>query len=547
MVEGSLDDGNFLVRVRAQVMTRDDSTGGWVPMGGGGLSNVSVRKRIISEDEKKPEYVICGKRISDQTIVLSCTIKRDFQYNKVMPTFHHWRTGDKKFGLTFQTAADARAFDKGVRTAVEDLLEGVGCGQRIRGGDDAGDDDVFMALELPIESRSSTGSSSESANGMNTCRPTSATSSIPGDTFSVSSSPYSHPHSNQHQHLQYIHFMKPSRTMPGVSSSGTSGLTSSISVGAGDLQKVQGEDIWVKERTHLKDSNPNDPDKIELSTLGSYSYVQFSKDRAASRAEHEYCYPAIETMKMTKEEYSTGSLKKSVSTVSSEPPLLPSKSSRKESRRQQASPTQLKCRLCLDEYTEDTNHPGSCRFGPDRTLNCIGHVTCYSCAHCMLYHCMSDAEGDFNDHPCTCDASSDDHCRRRWTGLALLSIFVPCLWCYLPLRACHRCGVSCGYCGGKHQPEQQPRERFALTDGTEELMRNMKTYMVPSNGISKCEPPPDGTSRCYLLVVHAADGTFECEPPSGHAARWDIQVRATVMTRRRLDIQVRATGGTHPA
>ena len=41
-----------------------------------------------------------------------------------MPTFHHWKTGNKKFGLTFQTAADARAFDKGVRLAIEDLLDG---------------------------------------------------------------------------------------------------------------------------------------------------------------------------------------------------------------------------------------------------------------------------------------------------------------------------------------------------------------------------------------------------------------------------------------
>nr|CAD7204478.1 unnamed protein product [Timema douglasi] len=56
-------------------------------------------------------------------VVLSCTIKKDFEYNKVMPTFHHWKTGDKKFGLTFQTAADARAFDKGVRMAVEELLD----------------------------------------------------------------------------------------------------------------------------------------------------------------------------------------------------------------------------------------------------------------------------------------------------------------------------------------------------------------------------------------------------------------------------------------
>lgn len=41
-----------------------------------------------------------------------------------MPTFHHWVTGDHKFGLTFQTAADARAFDKGVRSAVDEILEG---------------------------------------------------------------------------------------------------------------------------------------------------------------------------------------------------------------------------------------------------------------------------------------------------------------------------------------------------------------------------------------------------------------------------------------
>lgn len=43
-----ISSGNYLVRVRAQVMTRDDSSGGWVPLGGGGLSNVSVRRRSPS-------------------------------------------------------------------------------------------------------------------------------------------------------------------------------------------------------------------------------------------------------------------------------------------------------------------------------------------------------------------------------------------------------------------------------------------------------------------------------------------------------------------
>ena len=53
-------------------MMRDDSTGGWVPVGGGGLSNVSVQKqKIFHEDEDqlcKHEYLIDGKRISDQAV-----------------------------------------------------------------------------------------------------------------------------------------------------------------------------------------------------------------------------------------------------------------------------------------------------------------------------------------------------------------------------------------------------------------------------------------------------------------------------------------------
>lgn len=60
--------GNYLVRVRAQVMTRDDSTGGWVPMGAGGLSHVCVCKGSVSGEDDKLEYLIYGKRIADQSV-----------------------------------------------------------------------------------------------------------------------------------------------------------------------------------------------------------------------------------------------------------------------------------------------------------------------------------------------------------------------------------------------------------------------------------------------------------------------------------------------
>lgn len=42
-----------------------------------------------------------------------------------MPTFHHWRAGTQRNGLTFQTAADARAFDKGVVRAYNELIDGM--------------------------------------------------------------------------------------------------------------------------------------------------------------------------------------------------------------------------------------------------------------------------------------------------------------------------------------------------------------------------------------------------------------------------------------
>jgi hypothetical protein len=51
-------------------------SGGWVAMGGGGLSNVSVKKLEIPPPgdgtphtgPSKFEYVIYGKRISDQSV-----------------------------------------------------------------------------------------------------------------------------------------------------------------------------------------------------------------------------------------------------------------------------------------------------------------------------------------------------------------------------------------------------------------------------------------------------------------------------------------------
>ena len=60
---------DFVVRVKAQVMTKDESTGGWVPLGRGGMSIVGLRRLIIADgDDFTAEYLLHGQRIADKSV-----------------------------------------------------------------------------------------------------------------------------------------------------------------------------------------------------------------------------------------------------------------------------------------------------------------------------------------------------------------------------------------------------------------------------------------------------------------------------------------------
>ncbi|XP_044749349.1 sprouty-related, EVH1 domain-containing protein 2 [Coccinella septempunctata] len=373
------EDGNYLVRVRAQVMSRDDSSGGWVPLGGGGLSNVSVRKRLRpcpattgeqdapAPSKQKHEYLIFGKRISDQNVVLSCTIKKDFEYNKVMPTFHHWKTGDKKFGLTFQTAADARAFDKGVRTAVEELLDGFAGSSPppfSKFPKDVGDDEVFMTLNLPQEPKDSRSSSDSSTKG-----------------------------------IDYLH-------------------------------KI----TYLNVKDKPQPPEPRQPifEPMKGDKGDNYSYVQL--------AVHDYNYPILEDQRPRDFE---DDLKKRNTELVQPLPILPAKKNAQ-------GRAQMTCKYCNELYFEDGNPRGSCEYGPDCWKSTINKLTCMGCVHCVCYHCAADAEGEFAPQPCACDCVNDESCVRRWICLTFLSIFLPCLWCYPPLKMCHWCGMKLGVCGARH-------------------------------------------------------------------------------------------------
>lgn len=461
-------DGDYLVRVRAQVMTRDDSSGGWVPHSGGGLSHVCLKRILISHNggselERHKDYIIYGERITDQYVVLSCVIKKDIQYTVVNPKFHHWRTDDKRFGLTFERADDARAFDQGIKHVLADLTEGSQSLKRItycqihldahemknkallyRNYNQGSvgpsnltleeDDEVFEPIDLPLERKHS---SSQSASTTSTTTSSPALCSSPVSSTSPTQEHFISSNSRNHLHRIYI---QNTCTKPTSSSSpneekslSKSDSLETSSMGKDDCIKDEPISISGKSEIGLLESDVGMSEK--------YSYVWFSKPK-----NHDYHYPNLDSINKPSD------LKRTV--IRNYGPPLPEKSKKKKDRQKGSHQSNRllnrtsRCKYCQNTFSLDNNSRGSCEYAPDSVKSCIEHVSCVTCANGVIYHCMSNAEGEFT-HTCICDFQDDNNCK-KWTMLTVLSFLLPCIWCYWPLFSCHMCGKKSGCCGGRH-------------------------------------------------------------------------------------------------
>ncbi|XP_077587540.1 sprouty-related, EVH1 domain-containing protein 1 [Stigmatopora nigra] len=439
-------------RVRAVVMTRDDSSGGWLPLGGGGLSCVTVYKVSQAEDSGSAhsggtqgstgnlspcspsptpslspspsptavEFYIKGERLRDKLVVLECVLQEGLVYNKVNPIFHHWRINDKKFGLTFQSPADARAFDRGIRRAIEDI--GKGC--KPFGEGDAPEDGLPACEEppslcTPMKEPFSHLNNVVSSEPFRGCY----VRAQPFDEFSASNRRYLPPqvsfkstrHVSFHMDEEEIVRINPRKDV--------------LIRGYEDYrhpvmwkQDTEREDLDFTPTFHKSDSKkceylfPDGPGMDPHSGpglgMGTGMGMGLGKDTA----------------------------------IKTQPsPLLKSK----KGRRRREDGERSRCIYCREMFNHEDNWRGQCQDAPDPIKQCIYKVSCMLCAESMLYHCMSDSEGDFSD-PCSCDTSDEQFCL-RWLALVALSFIAPCMCCYLPLRACHHCGEACHCCGGKHK------------------------------------------------------------------------------------------------
>lgn len=103
--------------------------------------------------------------------------------------------------------------------------------------------------------------------------------------------------------------------------------------------------------------------------------------------------------------------------------------------------------------TKKSNDAGESRFvSPhfdnsliqrDDSDELLDYCTCMCFVKGAFYHFTKDSEdeGHIADQPCSC-AGPLSHCVPRWGCLGIFALFLPCLWCYLPLKGCKKINQS---------------------------------------------------------------------------------------------------------
>ena len=307
----------------------------------------------------------------------------------------------------------------------------------------------FQTMNLPLRRKDSS-SQSASTVSTTTSSPSPQSPALPPFCSNQLNNNGSSGHASGHHYLHRVHYV----TRPGKQLASPQ-LSDNSRSSSNNVTTIT-EDVWVKAAGDRNASSP--------SATPDYSYVQFAKEKPS---EHDYStldvnaggktspssQPFCSSQQQRRD--SVNSLKKhNLETLASQP-ALPVKKKKKRKNRRDRRQTRLllsqrsRCMYCREMFVHDENARGACEDAPDRVTHAIETASCVWCAEMMLYHCMADVDGEYG-HPCICDSSDDSNCK-KWTALTILSFFVPCLWCYWPLTACHRCGIACSCCGGRHK------------------------------------------------------------------------------------------------
>lgn len=137
------------------------------------------------------------------------------------------------------------------------------------------------------------------------------------------------------------------------------------------------------------------------------------------------------------------------------------------------SDSSVTTKLCIDDIeaekdllkdtdeniTEQVNEKSRAYLCGHDTEDVVDYATCMCCVKGLFYHCTKDSEdeGRIADDPCSCSGPLRS-CLPRWGCLAVLSIFLPCLLCYLPVAGCRK-AASCISCKKKKAQKKQSKSK----------------------------------------------------------------------------------------
>ncbi|KAM9034713.1 sprouty-related, EVH1 domain-containing protein 3 [Sarcophilus harrisii] len=343
-----------------------------------------------------------------------CTLTLGLVYTKANLIFHHWQLADPKFGLTFRSPAVADTFQRSMQTALAEGVQGsLSSSSSSSSNTSQEPPDVLSTQKMQPDKQSSSSSIRQEARPPG---PAIVTSESSGFGLAMTSQRRHSPPQSSPQLQQ----LQPFSVRP------EAPATMSGWVGRG-----------------YEDYRRAGPPPVPMAVS---CVMRFDKARSTS--------PPLQAVSPTVPR-----------TLASPPPLPPapdpaqllakgSPSCRVTAgfAEEVSGAEAARCVHCRALFRQGSDgRGGHCPEAPDPGGRLVRRLSCLWCAESLLYHCLSDAEGDFSD-PCACEPG---HPRpaARWAALAALSLAVPCLCCYPPLHVCHWAAVRCGCpgCGGHHE------------------------------------------------------------------------------------------------
>ncbi|CRK90353.1 CLUMA_CG004025, isoform A [Clunio marinus] len=126
----------------------------------------------------------------------------------------------------------------------------------------------------------------------------------------------------------------------------------------------------------------------------------------------------------------------------------------------------------------------------------IDSASCLCCVKALFYHCSKDHETDFEsptircaENPCSCVPYKR---ASRWGCLSVLSLLLPCLCCYWPMRGC----VSlCASCYAKHRRHGCRCNNLSSSSSTNNSFNSRQNIINLATPTSQDHPPTHNHHR----------------------------------------------------